>query len=218
MWQWVWVTFFVLTPLTGGAICGFYENTLWGNKTGRLICSLLLAAAITMAATAFADGPSFVRIEFIAAWPPAIINGIFAGFFAARIRTQQTEPRCRHLLICWLAGPAWTGLYWAFICIGNAIFRESEKLSAIVRSITPLFSLPYGPYATLMATLGQWPNAGEFFSPWLAAILTLLMLLPAACFLLIKSRNAASLMLLIFATASTASLIIGFAQLLNCAE
>ena len=213
LWQWVFVLVFAITPLAAGATHGFYDKSSLNARSGLLLCFLLLAAAVALTVLAFVHDRGLLLIWPIAIVSAAILNGFLAGIFTGRIRTEKSKPKCRHLVVCWLAGPLCVGLFCAYLTLCRKIPDEG-----VTYLTTPFYSLPFGPYATLVAKNGDWPNAGEFFFLWVAVLLTLLMLLPAAWFLLTKNRTVASLVLIVFATASTASLIVGFWQLLGCAS
>jgi hypothetical protein len=211
------VMVFIVPLLAAGTVCGFYEKESWDRKTGHFICSFLLVIAVVMLVfSLLRDRYGITRMLLIAVLPPAIMIGFFAGFIAGRIKIEKSKPKWTHLLICWLLGPVWIGLCCVFTLLGKAILYGPLETDKIAQLATAALSLPFGPYTTFAAKLGQWPNAGEFFSLWLAVLITTLLLLSASGYLIAKSRTAAGSMLIVFATTASASVIIGVAQLLNC--
>lgn len=210
------VSVFIIPLLAAGAVCGFYERTSWSGKVGAFVCSLLLTAAVIILVMAFMDVGSIMQMTLIAILPPAILIGFFAGLVARRIKAEKLKPNWSHLLVCWLLGPVWIGLCCILTLLGKAILYGPLETGKIAQAATGVLSLPFGPYTTLAAKLGQWPNAGEFFSLGAAVWITALILLSASGYMITKNQTMASVTVIVFATTANAAVIIGIGQLLNC--
>ena len=130
-----------------------------------------------------------------------------AGVFAGLVRQGRLRP-WGPLLLIWLLPGAALGLY----------FLPRYDASHLGRLLTFALSVPFGPWATQVARLGHYPNAGEFFHLPLALALTVLFAATALVALRSTSNSTRALGVLTYAAVVVASSLIGVGQLLNCAS
>lgn len=84
--------------------------------------------------------------------------------------------------------------------------------------ITEVFALLFGPWATLAAKIGVWPNAGEFFHLPLAVTLTVAMVAVATVMLKVKNKSIAGVSIILFMALVLSLFAVGYVQFINCHE
>lgn len=144
------------------------------------------------------------------------VLAVIAGLAAVARKNNRTRGR-RALLILWL-GPAETvsTLYLLMWLVAPA--ESISPAYTLTVAVTPAFALPFGPWATLAARFGNWPNAGEFFHLPLAVGLTVALAVIVAVALRAKDGRIAALSIVTSAPMFFCWFIVGFGQILNCAE
>jgi hypothetical protein len=144
------------------------------------------------------------------------VLAVIAGLAAVARKNDRTRG-LRALLILWL-GPAeiCSALYLLMWLVAPA--GSMYQVHGLTVAVTPAFALPFGPWATLAARFGNWPNAGEFFYLPLAVGLTVALAVIVAVALRAKDGRIAALSIVTSAPMFFCWFIVGFVQILNCAE
>jgi hypothetical protein len=190
--------------VAGLIACRRQRHTTTG-KAGVILACLGLSAMVMSTAAAFLRYIGFFGMTLV----PAILMGVIAGLVFEVSQTKGLVSRWKAMIAAWLLPAIWFGLFWAFPAISGKYGEPSQV-------ITGAASILCGPWATLAAKLGNWPNAGEFFNLTSAAVMTVLLVLLAASITWIKKASIVSLGLIFYAAFIWVWSMAAVIQLLNC--
>jgi len=198
-----------------GLMAGLLELRTKAGKIGLIVSAIGILLAIgAVRTTAFKwQGSGTGAMGLLVVFPCIMIAAmaIFAGIIAVARKNGRVSA-WMPLLVLWLLGPLVCDTAYIFLTL---VSNPSSSIT-LSQAVTPAFALPFGPWATLVATLGDWPNAGEFFHLPLAISFTVVLTAVVTVALKAKNKRTASLSLILFMPLSFVWFIIGFGQLLNC--
>lgn len=198
-----------------GLIAGLLELRTKAGKIGLIVSAIgILLAVGAVRTTAFKwQGSGTGAMGIVVVFPCIVIAAmaVFAGIVAVARKTGRVSAWIP-LLILWLMGPLVCDTAYIFLTL---VFNPSPSIT-LSQAVTPAFALPFGPWATLVAKIGDWPNAGGLFHLPLAIILTVILGAAVTVALKAKNKRTASLLLILFMPLSFVWFIIGFGQLLHC--
>jgi len=198
-----------------GLMAGLLELRTKAGKIGLIVSAIgILLAIIAVRTTAFKwQGSGTGAMGLVVVFPCIVIAAmaIFAGIMAVARKNGRVSA-WMPLLILWLLGPLVCDTAYIFFTL---VFNPSPSIT-LSQAVTPAFALPFGPWATLVAKIGDWPNAGGLFHLPLAIILTVILGAAVTVALKAKNKRTASLSLILFMPLSFVWFIIGFGQLLHC--
>lgn len=208
-----WAAFFFLWGATGGLL-GLYTPILEKEMKHPWLYEALSLALLLgnygIDRFAFGAHPSnfvFLVIPFVIV---ALVAPILAWLVLRNgILVKGISP-LTYLLTIWLVPLVlFTLISVAAVVIEHETFHASVSLGFSL-------GLPFGPWATQVARLTSFPNAGEFFS-WPTALL-LTALLAALVYCTLRRTRLAAYCLLPYAWLLIGWYAIGFGQLMNCLE
>jgi hypothetical protein len=172
-----------------------------------VVCVCLMALALML----FGSGliPRYFGILFAGLFCMMFGMSLFAGFRASQTKDRRMGQCWPSLLLLWVIQP--------LACAVLSSVTWSQHSDA-AEWVTMTFSLLFGPWATLVAKLGSWPNAGEFFH--LPAALALSVAVAAPCIVTLFSRRRVLVAssLIIYNASMSVWFVVGLGQLVNCAE
>jgi hypothetical protein len=175
------------------------------GKAGLILSSIGIAAVLFYILHDYKVSGLFLFLSFLHL-PSSVLLGIVSGIAAIKIARDKIVNKYKTMLILWCI-PA----------LGFIVFSMFSNSKAGLQNLTGL-SVLCGPWATLTAKIGSWPNAGEFFSLRLAVIMTLSLILTIALIIKIKKTSAVAFLMVYFAFYVYIWELVGIVQLLNCAE
>ncbi|HPO14216.1 MAG TPA: hypothetical protein PLI09_12295 [Candidatus Hydrogenedentes bacterium] len=140
---------------------------------------------------------------------PFLLMAAAIPFMARRLQRSDIAA-IKYFLGIWLAPVIVAAPCLVIATIHIPQFLPLRSCSAFV------VSLPFGPWATQVARLFSFPNAGEFFSLTLALIFSVLLAL--LLFLAVTRRKLAAYLFIPFGWLIIGWTAIGFGQLINCLE
>lgn len=182
-----------------------HERSTVSGKAGLILSSIGIAAVIFYILHDYKVSGLFLFLSFLLL-PSSVPLGIVSGISAIKIAKDKIINKYKIMLILWCI-PA----------LGFILFFMFASPKTGLRNLTGL-SVLCGPWATLVAKIGGWPNAGEFFLLRLAVIMTFLLILTIALIIKIKKTSVAAFLMVYFAFYVYIWELVGIVQLLNCAE
>jgi hypothetical protein len=195
-----------------GIAAGVSERDTTLGKAGLVVSIAVITAAVTDFIL-FLRPHHDLKILILMIIPvPAILMGIFAGVTAVRLQSNQSLKIWKALLILWIMPVVW----YALLVFIPAILKGGFYYRDWPQWVTAVMSILFGPWATLAAKLGSWPNAGEFFSLPAAVILTVILAELAAAAIRVRNCTVRGLAVIAFAPFIFVWALVGIGQLLNC--
>jgi hypothetical protein len=191
-------------------VAGLLERQAKFRKVGLVISVLVILLAIAAVFWKLYldfDG-IFVTVYVFFPWIVIPAMAVFAGIIAVALKKWQLNV-CIPMLILWLIPIGFVIAYLLFLRIDGLPSTEG---------FTAAFALLFGPWATLVAKIGVWPNAGEFFHLPLAVGLTLALAATSTVVLKTKNKGVAGLSLILFMGLVFSWFAVGYGQLINCHE
>jgi len=137
-----------------------HERFSVGGKAGLILSSIGIAAVLFyILHHTKANGLLFLSYFLL---PSSVLLGIISGISAIKIEKDKIVNKYKTMLVLWCIPALWFIVPLMFLR-PKAGFQNLTGLSVLC-----------GPWATLTAKIGNWPNAGEFFILWVAIVMTLL--------------------------------------------
>ncbi|MCX5636731.1 MAG: hypothetical protein NTX52_03425 [Planctomycetota bacterium] len=144
-------------------------------------------------------------------WLVAPNMAVSAGVWAIALKKERTKGSMP-MFILWLTPVGMVAV--ALLFLRAALCRGFPA----AEDITAVFALLFGPWATLAAKIGVWPNAGEFFHLPLAVTLTVAMAAVVTVVLKAKNKSIAGVSIILFMALVLSWFAVGYVQLINCHE
>ncbi|MFA5252887.1 MAG: hypothetical protein WC454_09935 [Phycisphaerae bacterium] len=199
-----------------GLTTGISERSTTLGKTGLVTTIVVITAAVT-SFILFIWPHLDLHIFILMLIPvPTILMGVLAGGTAVRLQSKPSLKIWKSLLILWITPSVWCVLLISIPVILGGIFKGNFNYEHLARWVTAVTSILFGPWATLAAKLGSWPNAGEFFSLPAAVILTVILAGLAAAAIRVRNCTVQGLAVIAFASFTLVWALVGIGQLLNC--
>jgi len=194
-----------ISALTAGVLEGRVKFRKLGLIVSVIGIILGIAAALRRLSLDF-DG-IFIAVYVFFPYVVVPVMAVFAGFKAISLKKGRGKGLIP-MLILWLLP---VGFVAAALLLLPSGFPTVEK-------VTAEFALLFGPWATLAAKNGVWPNAGEFFYLPVAVGLTVALAATAVFVLRAKNGCIRGLLLILFMALIFSWFCIGYGQLINCHE
>jgi len=142
-------------------------------------------------------------------WLIIPVTAGLSGVTAVDVKNERVS-RLVAMLVTYLT----TAVFSAWFIVSLANYRADAPVK---RTVTGVLALSFGPYATLAAGFGDWPNAGEFFR--LGGALALTFALVATMITVLKARNRAlaGAFLIVLAAVVVLWFTLGYFELTACA-
>jgi hypothetical protein len=180
------------------------------NKLSKPVLIICIAGVILAPVLVLTSGLKlgYIRDEDALIFPilyciVVSIMGIIAGFKAVSIKNGQTKG-------------LWTVLVLWVVPISLSLPLLGSQTRTSIASVGTIFPL-FGPWATQVARLVDFPNAGSAFHLPTAVLLTVFIFGLVLLLLLTKSRKTAGLALILFMALIFPWYVIGWWQLAYCA-
>jgi hypothetical protein len=191
-------------------ICAL-ASCLVERKTNHRKVGLALSSAIIVLAAAgvirgVMQGQHWAGIVLRGLVVPIIVIGIVAAAVTVKSQSHPRQRPWKTMLAIWLIPAAW-----------QMILFYADTLS-IGSKMTAAAAVLFGPWATQVARIGNWPNAGEFFLFWPAMLMSILLAVVVFGMLRGKNRFVAGVFPSAYASVIVLWEILGIIQLVNCAE
>jgi len=201
--SWVFLVFTCLFSLEVSACTAWLrERREKSGKIGLVVSGTVMIVALVVV------GSTGVSVRG-AVFPILIVAGMAAVAGVVAVSRKNWRSRAVMLLVgLWLVPTA-------LLTIGG-ILAQPDYITT-VKSLAAGFALLFGPWATLVAKLCLWPNAGEFFNLPGAVALTAVLVSTVTAALRIEKRPIAAPCLLLCVPLIFSWTIIGAVQLVNCA-
>jgi hypothetical protein len=149
----------------------------------------------------------YITLYVFFPWLVAPILAVLAGLWAIAVKKGRARGSMA-MLILWLTPVG-------FVLAGLLLVHRGFPMT---ENITAAFAVLFGPWATLAAKIGAWPNAGEFFHLPLAISLTVALAAAATVVLKAKSKSVAGSSIIVFMALAFSWFAVGYGQLINCHE
>jgi hypothetical protein len=198
-----------------GFVVGISERGSNSGRTGLVVSIVFIIAAVVGFILFIWPHLDLYGLILILIPVPTILMGVFAGLIAIRLQRKPSLKIWKSLLILWLTPSVWCAVLMSIPIAGN-IFKGDGDYKLVARYGTSIPSTLFGPWATLVAKLGDWPNAGEFFSLPVAIVLTIILIGLVAVATRIHNRAIQGLTLITFAPFILIWVLIGIGQMLAC--
>jgi hypothetical protein len=197
-------------------ISGFVSGIKEKSKIGMVFSLIFLTAATALPFLYSKISGLFRPFTLTIIAIPIISMAIFAGLTALKISREKPLKIYKPLLILWFIPSFWCSILLGFSAI-YALFKNISEFKQIAKSSHGLILISFGPWATIVAKLVAWPNAGESFSLPVALTFTAILIFLLA---ILKFANSIirSLALISFASFILIWSLIAIGQLLNCLE
>jgi hypothetical protein len=189
---------------------GVFEGRAKLRKVGLIfsVIGILLAVGAALRKLYLDFDGIDITVYVFFPWLVAPIMAVFAGVWAVALKKERTKGTIP-MFILWLTPIGMVAMALLFLLCGGGPAAEA---------ITAVFALLFGPWATLAAKIGVWPNAGEFFHLPLAVTLTVAMAAAVTVVLKAKNKSIAGVSIILFMGLALSWFAVGYAQLIACHE
>ena len=198
---------FAFTLEIGGLTAGVFERRAKLRIPGLIVAPIVIVLIIAALAQKL---PGSLGMFAFFVWITTPVTAALSGVTAVDVKNRRLS-RLVAMVVLWLTPAVFSA--WAIVARSGYSTTDSTAEAA-----TGVYSLPFGPWATLAATFGDWPNAGEFFSLPLALVLTIALAVTTTGALKAKHGGLAGILLIVLAAVVLLWFAVGYGQLIACAS